>query len=98
MTSVERHRAAHWRGGSTPASTSSDSALRRMRVARWSSRNRFDERVGVGLVALELGDEVELAAEEVLVAAAEVDEAVGDVAAQHGLLDGQVERPSPARC
>ena len=50
------------------------------------------QRVGVGLLRLELGDEVELAAEQVLVAAAEVDEAVGDVAAQHGLLDGQVER------
>jgi hypothetical protein len=29
------------RGGSMPASTRSDSALRRMRVARWSSRNRL---------------------------------------------------------
>ena len=92
MTSVSRTGAAHWRGGSMPASTSSDSALRRMRVARWSRRNRLDEGVGVGLVGLELGDEVELAAEQVLVAAAEVDEAVGDVAAQHGLLDGEVER------
>ena len=49
------------------------------------------EGVGVRLVALQLGDEVELAAEQVLVAPAEVDEAVGDVAAQHGLLDGQVQ-------
>ena len=56
------------------------------------------QHVGVGLVGLELGDEVELAAEQVLVAAAQVDEAVGDVAAQHGLLDGQVAAPSPARC
>jgi hypothetical protein len=50
------------------------------------------EGVGVGLVGLQLGDEVELAAQQVLVAAAQVDEAVGDVAAQHGLLDGEVER------
>ena len=41
MTSVRRTGAAHLRGGSMPASTSSDSALRRMRVARWSSRNRL---------------------------------------------------------
>ena len=41
MTSVSRTGAAHWRGGSMPASTSSDSALRRMRVARWSRRNRL---------------------------------------------------------
>ena len=49
------------------------------------------EGVGVGFVGFEFGDEVELAAEEVLVAAAEVDEAVGDVAAEDGLFDGEVE-------
>ena len=43
-------------------------------------------------MGLELGDEVELTAQQVLVAAPEVDEAVGDVAAQHRLLDRQVER------
>ena len=75
-----------------PASTSSDSALRRMRVARWSSRNRLARVSASASLDLELGDEVELAAEQVLVAAAEVDEAVRDVAAEHGLLDGQVER------
>ena len=49
------------------------------------------EAVGVGLVALQLGDEVELAAEEVLVPAAEVDVGVGDVASEHRLLDGEVD-------
>src|SRR3546814_16481957 len=49
------------------------------------------EDVGVGLVALQVGDEVELAAEQVLVAAPEVDVRVADVAAQHGLLDGEVD-------
>ena len=48
--------------------------------------------VGVGLPRLELGDEVELAAEQVLVAATQVHEAVGDVAAQHRLLHGEIER------
>ncbi len=51
MTSVSRTGAAHWRGGSMPASTSNDSALRRMRVARWSSRNRLDS--ASGLVSLD---------------------------------------------
>ena len=51
------------------------------------------EGVGVGLLPLELGDEVELAVEQVLVAATHVHERVGDVAAQHGLLDGEVEGP-----
>ena len=41
---------------------------------------------------------LELAVEQVLVASAEVDERVGDVAAQDGLLDGQVERRWPAPC
>ncbi len=50
------------------------------------------EGVGVGFVGFEFGDEVELAAQQVLVAAAEVDERVGDVAAQHRLFDGQVQR------
>ena len=70
----EPHRAAPLRGGSMPASTSSDSALRRMRVARWSSRKRLASVSGSVSLLLELGDEVELAAEQVLVAAAEVDE------------------------
>ena len=43
------------------------------------------------LLALQVGDEVELAVEQVLVAAAEVHERVGDVAAQGRLLDGEVE-------
>ena len=68
-----RDRPPHWRGASTPASTSSDSALRRMRVAWWSRRNRFPS-VAVGLVALELGDEAELAGDQVLVAAGQVHE------------------------
>ena len=41
MTSVRRTGAAHLRGGSMPARTRRDSALRRMRVARWSRRKRL---------------------------------------------------------
>ena len=36
----------HRRGGSSPDSTSSDSALRRIRVARWSSWKRSDSASG----------------------------------------------------
>ena len=54
--------------------------------------NSFCELLGVALVALHLGDRLELAVQEVLVATAEVHERVGDVAAEHGLLDGELGR------
>ena len=47
--------------------------------------------LGVVLVALELAHDVEQAAEQVLVAAAEVDVRLGDVAAQRGLLHGEAD-------
>src|SRR4029434_7582957 len=75
MTSVRRTGAAHLRGGSMPASTRRDSALRRMRVARWSRRKRL-ARVS-GTVSL--------------VSASVFAEGVGDVAAEDGLFDGEVE-------
>ena len=91
MTSVRRTGAAHLRGGSMPART-----RRRLGVAAHAGgevveAEEVGEGVGVGFVGFEFGDEVELAAEQVLVAAAEVDEAVGDVAAEDGLFDGEVE-------
>ena len=50
------------------------------------------EGLRVGLVVLELGDELELAGEEVLVATAQVDVRVGDVLPQRRLLDGEGDR------
>jgi hypothetical protein len=49
------------------------------------------EGVGVGLAGFQLGDEVDLPAQQVLVAATQVEERVGQVAAQHRLLDRQVQ-------
>ena len=80
------------RGGSAPASTSSDSALRRMRVARWSSLKRFSSWSGSSSLRLELVDELDLAVEERLVAAGQVDEHVADaLAEQGGLLGGHLD-------
>ena len=50
------------------------------------------ERLGIRLVVLELRDELELAGEQVLVAATEVDVRVGDVAPQRCLLDRERHR------
>ena len=46
----------------------------------------------IGFVVLELRDEFQLAAEQVLIATSEIDERVGDVAAQLGLLNRQLDR------
>ena len=76
--------------------TSRLSALRRMRVARWSSSKSDAELVRVldrGLHVVEQGD---LAVEEALVAAGQVHVQVADALLQQlGLLLGDA-RPSPA--
>jgi len=49
------------------------------------------QRRGVHLLALELADETELAADQVLVAPAQVGQGLGGVAAQQGLFARQLE-------
>lgn len=49
------------------------------------------EGVGVEFLVLQAGDEAELAPDEALVAAAEVGQGLGGVAAQHGLLGGEAD-------
>ena len=69
----------------------------RLRVAAHAGREVVEpeqvlEGFGVRLVVLELGDELELAREQILVAPTEVDVRVGDVAPQRRLLDRQRHR------
>ena len=69
----------------------------RLRVAAHARREVVEpeevlERLRIGLVVLELRDELELAGQQVLVAATEVDVRVGDVAPQRRLLDRERDR------
>ena len=77
---------------SWPASTSRFSELRRIRVARWSSRNRLAEPLGVLLALLQIVDEVDLPFHQGLGAAGQVDEHGVDVPAQRRLVGGQPDR------
>ena len=66
----------------------------RFRVAPHAGREVVEseqvlEGLGIRLLVLELGDELELAGKQILVAPTEVDVRVGDVAPQRRLLDGQ---------
>ncbi len=76
----------HWRGCSAPESTSRLSALRRMRVAMWSSLNERVERRGVVLVALEIVEQLQLPFHQALVAAGQVHEEVAHALAQQPRL------------
>ena len=69
----------------------------RLRVAPHAGREVVEaeemlERLRIRLVVLELGDELELAGEQVLVAPTEVDVRIGDTAAQGCLLDRERHR------
>ena len=82
----------HRRPGSSPASTSRFSPLRRMRVARWSIRKRLSSWSGSASLLSSSEIEAELALDEALVAAGEVGEDRVDVAAQQRLLGGEPDR------
>ena len=68
------------------------SALRRIRVARWSTRNRSSSSSASFSRRSIASSRVELAVHQRLGAAGQAEEDVADVAAQLGLLDGDPDR------
>ena len=92
MTSASRTGATHWRGRLDAGQVEQRLGVAAHAGGEVVEPEQAGQVVGVGLGGLELGDEVQAAGGEVLVAPAQVDEAVGDVAAQHRLFLGEVER------
>ena len=92
ITSASGRGADHRRGAVSPTRTSRLSAFRRMRVARWSSSNRLASPCGSLSSCSRRVMKDELAAQQVLVAPAQVGQRLRGAAAQHRLLGRQGER------
>jgi len=65
-----------------------------MRVARWSRRKSSSSDSGVGFFQLDVADVLELPGDQVLGPPAQVDERLGEVAAQYDLAGAELDRRS----